>query len=176
MKKVSLVLLMMVGLLSTSLFAQTGEKQASEFKNVVGVSPFAFWHGLRLKYERVLTPKLTVGSLFTGYYGQFPGVQIAPVGRYYFKHTAPKGFYGQAKLVGGYYSCESSENFTSFGFGAAVGYQTLFTKNDKWTFDFNLGLKLSGIAGNSDGVTGLSWVLWGPGSWIDGLVSIGYRF
>ncbi|MDR1594942.1 MAG: hypothetical protein LBS43_10750 [Prevotellaceae bacterium] len=52
------------------------------------------WHGLRVKYENVLMPQQTVGGVLTGYYGGVcPGVQLAPVARFYFKGTAPEGSY-----------------------------------------------------------------------------------
>jgi hypothetical protein len=191
MKKV-LFFCLLVGLFSTSLFAQSEKNSDNDFNHIVGVSPFTLWHGVRVKYENVLTQKLTVGGTLTGYYGTFPGVQIAPAVRFYFKGNAPEGFYAQAKIVGGYHSHtyttslveqvfggEEEETFTtrfdSYGGGVAAGYQLLWGKNDKWTMDFNLGLKFA--TGNPGSVSGfLGWGLAGPGSIVDGLVSIGYRF
>jgi hypothetical protein len=184
MKKV-LFFCLLVSLFSTSLFAQTGEKQTGDFKHLVGVSPFTLWHGLRLKYEAVLTPKMTLGGTLTGYYGgSFPGGQLAPLARFYFKGNAPEGFYAQAKIVGGYHSFtgkeisgeESKKGFMAYGGGIAAGYQLLWGKSDKWSLDFNLGAKF--VLNNNEGglASGASWVLLGPGSIVDGMVSIGYRF
>jgi hypothetical protein len=201
------ILALCISSFSSPLSAQRG---TSEFKHLVGVSPFALWHGLRVKYENVLVPKLTVGGVLTGYYGGVcPGVQLAPIGRFYFKGNAPEGFYAQAKIVSGIYfdnvsvyNTDSGENvdkkysFTSFGGGIAAGYQILWGRNDKWSVDINLGFKLvgppkdyklkdnetyddgpSGYERSFDKIgTGLGWILWGPGSIVDGLVSIGYRF
>ncbi|MEA5062329.1 MAG: hypothetical protein VB054_03215 [Petrimonas sp.] len=123
MKKVFLFLLLSV--LGLSIFAQ----ETNEFKNVVGISPFQFVNGVRIKYERVLTPKFTTGGLLTGYYGAYPGVQLAPIARFYFKGNAPEGFYAQAKIVGGVYQStfkegseleEGKKSFTSFGAGIAA--------------------------------------------------------
>jgi hypothetical protein len=159
-KKFSLVKLAIMIALSICVFSTSASAQrgASEFKSVVGVSPFTLWHGLRVKYENVLTPKLTAGGLLTGYYGGVcPGVQLAPIGRFYLKGAAPEGFYLQAKFVSGVYfndvnvynvdnriSETKKYAFTSFGGGVACGYQILWGKNDKWSIDLNLGFKFVG--------------------------------
>jgi hypothetical protein len=169
-KKISFLL---VGLFSTSLFAQTEDpKQTSEYLNVGSFSPGSLWHGVRVKYERVLTPKFTAGGILTGYYGLFPGVQLAPIGRYYFKANAPEGFYGQAKVLAGYHAYES-KSFVSFGGGVAAGYQLIWGKSNRWTIDINLGLRFvpnnvpNVDKGNhidealKQGGETISWTLWG---------------
>jgi hypothetical protein len=122
----------------------------------------------------------------TGYYGNYPGVQLAPIGRFYFKAHAPEGFYAQAKVVGAFHSRivieDKKQSFTSFGGGIALGYQLLFGKNDKWVIDLNLGAKFVNPIPDPDpewGVIDLdraAWILTGPGSIVDGLISIGLRF
>jgi hypothetical protein len=203
MKKVFWFLLLMIAV-SLNGFAQENH----EFKSVFGVSPFRLWNGLRLKYERVLTPKVTYGGILTGYYGSTPGIQLAPIARYYFKGTAPEGFYAQAKIVGSFQSRnitvdiydrpydgfwgsanriateDRKQTFTSFGAGLAAGYQLLWGKNSRWSVDINLGVKFVGnipeptLKENEKtlDLDNLGWYLTGPGSIVDGLVSIGYRF
>lgn len=175
-------------------------KNSSQLKNlVVGISPIKLlYDGLRIKLEKPMNEKVTYGVLLTGYYKYYPGVQLAPFARFYFKKRAPEGFYAQAKIVGGYYKSsysyydddfnyiEKNEYFTSFGGGIAVGYQLLWGNNDRWTIDVNLGIKAVGsppqYSGNSFGGSLMSagnsigWYATGPGSIIDGLVSVGYRF
>jgi hypothetical protein len=201
--------LMMVCLFSLSMFAQVEEKQSQEFNSVVGVSPFRLWNGLRLKYERVLTPKITYGGVLTGYFGSYPGVQLAPNVRYYFKGGAPEGFYAQAKVVCGLFfrditvdvydepyrgwlsgqypikTEDRRQSYTNFGAGIAAGYQLFWGKDNRWSIDINLGVKIvstipepnlkdtENVAINIDNA---AWLLTGPGSIADGLISIGYRF
>lgn len=63
-----------------------------ESKNVIGVSPFRLINGFRVKYERILNEKFTVGGTGTLYYGDmFPGIQLAPAARFYFKRMRLKG-------------------------------------------------------------------------------------
>jgi hypothetical protein len=206
MKKISLF--MVVCLFSLSLFAQTEEKQTKEFNSVVSVSPFRLLTGLRIKYERVLTPKITYGGILTGYYGSYPGVQLAPIARYYFKEKAPEGFYAQVKIAAGFFQSSYSDvvldsngvpqneyedkkqSFTNFGAGIAAGYQLLWGKNNKWSIDINLGVKFVGNvpkpelyaddwisqSGVESAVDNTVWYFTGPGSIVDGLISIGYRF
>lgn len=169
MKKVFLMLALT--LLTCGVFAQEDQ----EYQNLVSISPFRLWNGLRVKYERPLNNKVTYGGIVTYYYGRFPGIQVAPIARLYFKGNAPAGFYAQGKVVGGYYSRPAS--FASFGGGAALGYQVLRGKSKRWTIDMNLGIKA--ITFDDGGVTDSSrrtWYLTGPGSIVDGLISIGYRF
>jgi hypothetical protein len=208
MKK-TILLLMLVSWFSISLLAQTEEKQSQAFKDVVGVSPLRLWNGLRIKYERVLTPKITCGGILTGYYGLYPGVQLAPVARFYFKGKAPEGFYLQAKIVSGFFQSsyidvvldesgnpvkkrngdniyeDRKQLFSNFGAGIAAGYQFLWGTNNSWSVDINLGLKVVGNVPESNEsdiwkiqsfVDSITWYLTGPGSIVDGLISIGYRF
>ena len=179
MKKVLLVL--MLSAVSLSMFAQ----EPREFRHIVGLSPFQLLSGVRVKYETPLNDRFSVGGLATFYYGNFPGFQLAPQARFFFRENAPEGFYAQAKLVAGFHSLRNaypSVNFSSFGAGVALGYQVFFGRDRRWTFDVNLGLK--GVGGPpsqanewaEDAVNTTVWFLTGPGSIIDGLISIGYRF
>jgi len=172
------------------------EYQVQEFKNIVGISPFKFiMLSLRVKYERIFNEKNTFGITLTSYYIRdiymSGGVQLGLFERFYI--TAPKGWYGQLKLVGGIYNTTHgfvdneyktrTESFTSFGGGVACGYQVL-SKNNRWVIDINIGLKW--VTGDScmplkEGEYFPSehrhWDWWfGGGCPIDGLISIGYRF
>lgn len=170
-----------------------GYAQSDDQKNIVSVSPFRIWNGLRVKYERVHNEKLTYGAITTLYYASYPGVQVAPIARFYFKKNAPEGFYAQAKVVAGFFKHdysygeweEQTQSFTSFGAGVAAGYQLFWGKNERWSIDANLGLKfVSSMPTPEEYVTGGVvgafdkgiWATTGPGSIFDGLISIGYRF
>jgi hypothetical protein len=186
---------MLVCLVSLSSFGQI-EDNNQELKTVVGVSPIRLWNGLRIKYERVLNDKVTYGGILTGYYASFPGVQLAPIARFYFKKQAPEGLYAQAKVVAGLFQNEylasgnvkKKQTFFNTGAGIALGYQLLWGKDNRWSIDLNMGAKFvgsvptpddiaEGVEGNLGKVVDIaSWHLTGPGSIFDGLVSIGYRF
>ena len=170
--------------------------RTGDLKTVVGISPFRAWNAVRIKYERVFTPKFTVGGVLTGYYNSiYPGGQLAPIARFYFKEKAPEGFYAQAKAVGGYHQItynvphnkEIKQSFTSFGGGIAAGYQLLWGKENRWSVDINLGVKRVGNIpeppkevdddfGFGYFFDNVGWYTGGPGSILDGLISVGYRF
>ncbi|KAA6312918.1 hypothetical protein EZS27_036228 [termite gut metagenome] len=186
MKKI--LLLVLVCLVSCSSFAQTKERN-QELKSIVGISPIRLWNSLRIKYERVLNSKFTYGGILTGYYTNYtnyPGVQLTPIIKFYFKEKAPKGFYAQAKILAGFSQNNSFDSgvdekqfFTSFGAGIAVGYQLLWGKDNRWSIDMNVGFKYTTNAPEpKDDIycDHVNWHIIGPGSIPDGLVSIGYRF
>ena len=187
MKKLLLTVIAVIAIASTAS-AQT----SSEPKNIIGIWPGRLGNGIRIKYERTLSEKFTIGGTLTGYYGVFPGFQVAPAGRFYFKPNAPEGFYVQGKVLIGFYSQNSNSksvvdgnlytddktSFTRFGGGVAVGYQLLWGKTDRWSLDLNIGVKYHGqnpTFGDGEVDNG-KWGLFGPGSIVDGLASIGYRF
>ena len=204
MNKIKLLLIFTI--INSSLVAQ----EEQELKNILGVSPLQIVNGVRIKYERVLNGQITYGGILTGYYPNpkyhdYSGVQLAPIARLYFKENAPKGFYCQAKILGGVHSTEivfietyqinsedffvKSENkkhtFASFGAGMAIGFQAIWGENKRMVLDMNLGLKYMGdipMPANKENEEVYSrnnsedWFLIGPASIIDGLISIGYRF
>ena len=80
---------------------------------------------------------------------------------------------------------DRTHTFTRFGGGVAVGYQVIWGVNKRMVLDVNLGFKYIGnipmptIKDNEEifpcnHLT--DWLIIGPGSIIDGLISIGYRF
>ncbi|GHT51446.1 hypothetical protein AGMMS49982_08920 [Bacteroidia bacterium] len=204
MKKLKKVFLVSVAIMtSVSMFAQSESSKA-----VIGISPVQLMHGVRIKYEKPLSDKISYGALLTGYYGDFPGGQLAPIVRYYFKKHAPEGFYAQAKIVFGMHLNDyatyklkdgetapiylagvmmngdpvtKTQTFFNVGGGLTAGYQMLFGKDDKWSIDVNFGVKFVGGVPVPDDAAGgvldnLGWAVSGPGSIIDGLFSVGYRF
>ena len=202
MKRVLLAVIAVMAIATTASAQSVG---VNESKNIVGISPFRLWNGFRVKYERVANEKYTYGAISTLYYGNFPGIQIAPIGRFYFKKNAPEGFYAQLKLVATFHNysytvgvydednivlldtVEKKHRFSNFGGGIAAGYQLFWGKGDRWSVDMNLGLKFVGVVPEPETNNSFeyaaqttfdnaSWGLFGPGSIVDGLISIGYRF
>lgn len=183
------ILLAVLAVLTVSFsFAQ------DEGKQIVGVSPGFLIRGLRVKYETPIKEKISVGGTLSGYFlaTSYPGIQIAPFARYYFKE-ATDGFYGQFKLQGGFHSAKIIENqelvnksFVAFGGGIAFGYQRVISKNGRWLFDANIGIRVSAYPPEGDkedaadafigGLKTANWGSMGPGSVFDGLFSICYRF
>jgi len=146
---------------------------------VVSVSPIRLWNGLRVKLEKPKNDKFTYGGILTYYYDKnFPCIQIAPIARFYFKKHAPEGFYAQAKLPITYFTYAGAENPVSFGLGVALGNQILWGKDDRWSLDLNFGFKFITPPFSSNYNIGDfgNFFLTGPGSFIDGLISVGYRF
>jgi len=197
MNKIKLLLIFTI--INSSLVAQ----EEQELKNILGVSPLQIVNGVRIKYERVLNGQITYGGILTGYYPNpkyhdYSGVQLAPIAKLYFKENAPKGFYCQAKILGGIYSTEididnyktrktehRTHTFASFGIGMAIGFQAIWGENKRMVLDMNLGLKHMGDIPmpNTKEHEEIfpcnhleDWHLIGPASIIDGLISIGYRF
>ena len=204
------ILLILLSIISLNIFAQ----EKKEFKNNVGISPLQLFNGVRVKYERSLNNEITLGGIITGYYQQpkyhsFPGVQLAPIARYYFMGKAHQGFYAQAKILSGIYSTEieidiydkpytpdfertliKTEHrkyaFTRLGGGIAIGCQLIWGDNKRLVLDVNLGFKYMGdvttptIKDNEEIFPCnhhlADWFVMGPGSIIDGLISLGYRF
>ena len=168
MKKAFLVVVLSI--VSLGMFAQ----EAQNFRHIVGISPFQLGSGIRVKYETPLNNRFTVGGVLTYYYGSFPGVHLAPQGRFFFRSNAPDGLYAQGRIIAGYHF--DTEINTTFGAGLALGYQVFFGRSNRLFLDFNVGARfMTPVASDMD-VLGLTWYLWGPGSIIDGLFSIGYRF
>lgn len=187
-------------LLMTTLIMLLGcipaSAQEHQNKNIVGIALGTPLHP-RVKYERILNDKMTIGGIATIYAWNFidssddyyTGFQVAPIGRYHFVRKAGDGMYVQAKIPMGYYQEKVSDSwsdvddgysngasFFSVGFGAAIGYQVLI-KNSKWSIDTYIGVQY----GTSKTIhEDKSRSLWGeinsPGSILDGHLSICYRF
>lgn len=179
-----------------SSFAQERSKSAFGETNIVGVSPGFLIRGLRVKYETPIMEKITIGGTLSGYFlsTSYPGVQVAPFGRYYLKE-AGSGFYGQVKVLTGYHTAtitnkkfeDEKKGFMAFGAGIGVGWQWIM-KNPRWSIDANIGIKFCNQAPTNEadsqdgyseivgGIQSINWNTMGPGSVFDGLFSICYRF
>jgi hypothetical protein len=169
MKKTFFILAL--SLVSLGMFAQ----ETREFRHLVGISPFQLGSGIRVKYETPLNNRFTVGGVLTYYYGSFPGIHLAPQARLFFRSNAPDGFYAQFRAVAGYHF--ETEISTTFGAGLALGYQVFFGRSNRIFLDFNIGARfMTPVVEDMSGFEDTTWFLWGPGSLIDGLFSIGYRF
>lgn len=113
----------------------------------------------------------------------YPGYQILPFAKFFFRENNSKGFYmyvnafyGQSKGLPNkkdkYYAC--------YGGGFGGGFQTLFGHNKRGILDLALGVKgietkanlsMSHVPESYD-----DYYFIGPGSIIDGMIGIGFRF
>lgn len=158
---------------------------SAQEKNNVTFSPLGLVNKVRFKYEHSLDNNFSVGSFASMYWGLFPGLQIAPFGRYYFGDEGPEGVYLQAKLLAGFheyvYDNDLKNSFSSFGGGLGIGYQKFTGKNKNIVIDVGVGFKLmtppsepsAGFVGDFE--TGV-YLITGPGSFFDGLLSVGISF
>ncbi len=156
-------------------------------KNVIGISPFGLINKFKLKYERVLGPKFTAGGMVAAYYGAYPGIQVTPFARWYMGAEAPSGLYVQGQV--GIYRHTSTlsisgttqeytekATISNIGAGAALGYQWISGKRKNISVDINAGFKIYRTGINEGALTGLTWYTFGPGSFYNGLISMGYAF
>lgn len=162
----------------------------SQDRNIVTFSPLGLVNKVKFKYEHSFNNNISVGGFAAMYYGLYPGVQIAPFGRYYFGEEGPEGVYLQAKLLAGFHQYEyvdettgnnAKKPFSSYGGGLGIGYQRLTGKNKNIAIDVAIGFKLMTppIQSNNQIYTDVNsgvYLLTGPGSLYDGLLSVGLSF
>lgn len=162
---------------------------SAQDKNIVTFSPLGLINKVKFKYEHSLNNNLSVGSFASMYWGLYPGLQIAPFGRYYFGEEGPEGVYLQAKLLAGFHKYEiydetnnySNKSFSSYGGGLGIGYQRLTGKNKNIAIDVAIGFKLMTPPTHNDNeiITDVNsgvYLVTGPGSLYDGLLSVGLSF
>lgn len=100
---------------TSAAFAQTPETPEYD-KNVVRIAPLGFINKVRLHYERVLSPGVSIGVIGTGYYGLYDGLKAEPFVRLYFSEKgAPRGFYLQGKMSYGSYGADLCYDFDADG-------------------------------------------------------------
>lgn len=176
-------------------FAQYGKRH----QNLLSISPFGLVNKVRIGYERSLGKKVSIGVNGSYYYDEvYPGYQVSPFFRYYFKLAHHGGWYvhfnytyfdhlaqvkdrtvavaqGQGKIL-------YELNFTGHGGGLGLGYQMLLGKKKNIGLDFMGGIKHLPIPKTTDFNRSQSqtlkndWILMGPGSFFNGKVGLSYVF
>jgi len=163
--------------------------------NVIsGNVPLRQFTNLRPQYERVLGRRTSLGVRAAWYFGgDWPGSQAEAFGRYYFRPTAPAGFYGQAQGAvfrhrgqesyfypgpPGPSTTYSSTSFSGAGAGLGLGYQWLPGARKRLVLDGMVGLKLylEPFRGYCDCSYEGDWYEYGPGSAFNGRLAVGYAF
>lgn len=158
-------------------------------RHVVSVGTFGLSPNAGLQYESSLTGHFSLGGQGTRYFSSdYPGYQVALFGRYYFRPSAPAGFYGQGQ-VGAFwhdgqiqaempgYSGRSATRLRGPGFGLGVGYK--LPLGPHLALNVGLGLKFYFIKslGYCDcGYVGDWYSVGQPGSVLDGQLRTGYTF
>ena len=198
MKKYLLLILFLVSL---SSFSQNGQEIKSSLysRNIITVSPLGIVNKVRVKYERALDKNFSIGTFLSYYYRRYNGLQIAPIGRFYFNNEAPNGFYIQLKALfsmhrrtftfpnplNGGTLYQYQHDFISYGGGFGLGYQILAGKNNNIVIDLGIGGKYMAVnkpdgnvlVGNVyNAIDNAIYYTTGPGSIFDGHVGVGIAF
>lgn len=131
-----------------------------EYRDAISLAPTHILRGLKMGYERTVSPLVTVGGFFTahGWLFDFRGVELAPICRIYFAGRAPVGFYFQPKVMIGFNTHrvdsydygsgsygvyrEHVQRFGHVGAGFSLGYQLDFGYQNRWLFDVSLGVRV----------------------------------
>ncbi|MGI4863446.1 MAG: DUF3575 domain-containing protein [Janthinobacterium lividum] len=173
--------------LATSLLSARAQDHPAE-KPIVSVGMYGPSANVGLQVEQRVGRHFSLGVFGTHQFNSdFHGYQVALVGRYYFRPTAPTGLYLQAMAgffdtqatVVSYYprataAPRSERTVKGSGGGLGLGYQWRFAQH--FTATIGLGIKAypAGL-GLCDCAYEHDWYAIGqPGSVLDGQLSIGY--
>lgn len=190
------VLLLLVGLSPAALAQAPEAASTAELPaNVLSLNvPTGKPTNLRPQYERAISHRVGLGVRAAWYFGgDWPGWQAEAFGRYYFRPTAPVGFYGQAQ-VGAYRHRGQESSFYPMpqgpsrtysataisgpGVGLGLGYQLLLGSRKRLALDAMAGIKLylQPFRGLCDCAYEGDWYDYGPGSIFNGRLAVGYAF
>ena len=151
---------------------------------VVGLSAVGVFNKVRIKVEHRLSGRVSVGVTVAGYYGLYPGFQVAPFARRYFDSNALEGFYAQGHVaiavhrqIYSPFINRERGYFVTGGVGLGVGRQWLLGPKKRFSIDLMAGLKWYPYPTNTakDFYPDF-WYFTGPGSVFNGLVSLGHAF
>lgn len=171
---------------ASPLLAQDAARVAPKLpRTVIGLAPTGLYNKVRIKFERLLIPNLSLGATATYYYREYPGYQISPFARYYFEGIAPEGIYFQAQAA--FFDQTSSKSkdkqgvsrFAGTGFGIGLGNQWYFEQSERFTIDTMIGYKVYDFnekPAEGDPKDNDWYNLLSPGSRFNGMLSVGYAF
>jgi len=139
MKKGLLLVMILVLALSVGAFGLEDEPEGLKIKNVLSTNPLGFVQGVvNLKYERVLSPELSIVLDPRFMLGQASGVGIMAGVRNYPSGTAPEGFFvGGSGLLA--FVSAGPVTGQALGFGGDIGYKWIL--DNGFAFEAGLGLK-----------------------------------
>lgn len=139
---------------------------------------------VKVRFQVQIKSIVVIGTDMKYYFSKvYPGYQILPFAKFFFRENNSKGFYmyvnafyGQSKGLPNkkdkYYAC--------YGGGFGGGFQALLGHNKRGILDLALGVKgietkanlsMSNVPESYD-----DYYFIGPGSIIDGMIGIGFRF
>jgi len=191
-----LLLLLLAGLSRAALAQAPASEPSGLPHNVLSLNvPIGKPTNLRPQYERSVGRHVSVGLRGAWYFGgAWPGWQAEAVGRYYFRPTAPAGFYVQVQVAYfnhhgiqsyflsspplGLHTEYSAARVSGVGSGFGGGYQLLLGARKHWIIDGMVGLKfyLQPFRGYCDcGYEG-DWYDAGPGAVLNSRLGLGYAF
>jgi len=134
MRKGLFLVAVLVLVLSLGAFAFQNEPE-----NVISTNPLGLAQNvINLKYERVLSPKLSIVLDTRLMFGPVTGIGAIVAIRNYFSGTAPEGFFvgGSGLLVS---LSAGGISGRAYGFGGDIGYKWILDKG--FAFEAGLGLK-----------------------------------
>lgn len=163
-----------------SVFGQTNKNYQSNYKNsdnlnVISIRPLSMlFKQPNIKYERSVSPDISVGGELTYFTGLNSGLKIDPFVRFYTgqNSSAPQGFYLQGKAMYGNHKSETAvvkdaidevetevgqdildingdDRFSAWGAGFGVGSQWFVGANKNLSIDLYGGLKRYKASGNT---------------------------
>jgi hypothetical protein len=169
--------------------AQTPSLPAGSSRHLVSVGILGLAANAGLQYEFRVTRHFT-GGLQGAYYfsPQYPGYQVALVGRYYFRPLARAGFYLQSAVGRYYHHAQMVVDFpghysvgprilSHYGPSLGLGYRRPLTPHLVLQATVGLKFYLHDLNVKCDCAYVGDWYATGqPGSLLDGQLSLGYAF
>ncbi|MBK6443891.1 MAG: hypothetical protein IPG90_09280 [Bacteroidetes bacterium] len=139
---------------------------------------------IKVRIQAELHSRFAVGTDVKYYFSKvYPGYQILPFAKIFFRENNSKGlyvyvnvFYGQNKGL----PEKNEKYYPCYGAGFGGGWQVLFGHSKRGILDLALGLKgietkanisMRNVPDSYD-----DYYFIGPGSFVDGMIGIGYRF
>lgn len=166
----------------------SNSQDTTQHRIAILTSPTALVTGNYAKFKlriQVQTKSIVVVGTDVKYYFSkvYPGYQILPFAKFFFRENNSKGFYmyvnafyGQNKGLPNkkdkYYAC--------YGGGFGGGFQALLGHNKRGILDLALGVKgietKANLSMSNVPESYNDYYFIGPGSIIDGMIGIGFRF
>lgn len=139
---------------------------------------------VKVRIQAQIKSRFVVGTDVKYFFSRvYPGYQVLPFAKFFFRENNSKGFYlyvnafyGQSKGM----PDKKDKYYPGYGAGFGGGFQALFGHNKRGILDLALGVKgietkanlsMSNVPESYD-----DYYFIGPGSIVDGMIGIGFRF